>query len=114
MAGMVAATAELVVRSGAWPAMAGSGGPGRLDPNDPAGALIFDTARGELHGDALARFFASELDELDWLADYLMDTSALHNEQEGGPCFDVEAEPEEEYERKALTTTDTDSGWDIT
>ncbi len=98
---------------GAWPVIAQLGGPGWLDPCDPAGALIFDTAAGGLRGDALARFFAQEVDGLDWLADYMMDEAVFEDEQHNGPRFSMEEEPQEEYEKKALTTTDTDSGWDI-
>jgi hypothetical protein len=101
-------------RVNAWPVMAGCGGPGALDPFNPADAMIFETAGRSLSGDALAVFFAEEMDALDWLNDYLMDASGLHSEQEHGPSFEVEAEIEEEYERKVLTTTETDAGWDIT
>jgi hypothetical protein len=114
MAGTMSGTSIGLVRPEAWPVIAAVGGPGRLDPFNPASAMIFDTASGTLRGDALARFFASEIDGLDWLQDYLMDASVLICEQDRGPSFEVEPEPEEEYEKKALTTTDTDSGWDIT
>ena len=113
MASMAAASAEAIVWSETWPAIA-RGGPGRLDPYDPARSLIFDTAHDGLQSDALALFFATEIEALDWLTDYMMDAGVLDNEQEGGPRFEVEAEAEEEYEKKALTTTETDSGWDIT
>ncbi len=103
-----------LVRREAWPVIAAVGGPGRLDPFNPASAMIFDTAAGTLKGDAIQLFFASELGTLDWLQDYLMDSSVLICEQDHGPSFEVEPEPEEEYEKKALTTTDTDPGWDIT
>jgi len=102
------------VAPGAWPPIDAPGGPGRLDPRDPAAALIFDTAQGRLRGDPLRIFFAAELSELDWLNDYMMDPSAFENEQDEGPNFTVEPEAEEHYDKKALTTTETDSGWDIT
>jgi hypothetical protein len=114
MAGTMSGTSIGLVRPEAWPVIAAVGGPGRLDPFNPASAMIFDTASGTLRGDALAWFFASEIKGLDWLQDYLMDASVLLCEQDHGPSFEVEPEPEEEYEKKALTMTDTDPGWDIT
>jgi hypothetical protein len=114
MAGTMSGTTIGLVQTGAWPVIAGKGGPGRLDPFNPAAAMIFDTAAGTLRGDALVRFFANELAALDWLQDYLMDDSVLLCEQDHGPSFEVEQEAEEEYDKKALTTTDTDAGWDIT
>jgi hypothetical protein len=114
MAGTTSGAAGGLVPLEAWPVIAAVGGPGRLDPYNQAAAMIFDTASGTLRGDPLARFFASEIDGLDWLRDYLMDGSVLFSEQDDGPSFEVAPEPEEEYEKKALTTTDTDPGWDIT
>jgi hypothetical protein len=114
MVSMNAASAVALAGTGAWPVIAGLNGPGRLDPYNPAAALIFETAAGGLRGDALARFFDSELGGLDWLTDYMMSTEVFENDQDTGPSFAVEAEPEEEYEKKALTTIDSDSGWDIT
>jgi hypothetical protein len=111
----MAATSEIgLVGAGRWPMILALGGPGRLDPYDQAGALIFDTAKGGLRADALTVFFATEAAALDWLADYMMDDTILELGRETGPSFEVHIEPDEEYERKALTTTETDSGWDIT
>ena len=102
------------IGAGAWPAMTRYGSPGRLDPYNPTGALLFDTSEGALHGDAIDLFFAQEIEALDWLTDYLMDDSVLACEQDRGPSFSLEPEPEDEhYDKKALTTTDSDSGWDI-
>ena len=114
MVSMNTAPAVALAGTAAWPAICGLDGPGRLDPYDPARALIFDAASGALAGDALARFFACELSGLDWLTDYMMSTEVFENDQDDGPSFTVEAEPEEEYEKKALVLIDSDAGWDIT
>jgi hypothetical protein len=112
MMGMAGSEAGVVLVS-AWPVMARLGSPGRLDPYNPTGALLFDSSRVSLRGDALAAFFSSELDALDWLTDYLMDESVLVCEQDSGPSFSLEEVEEIHFEKKALTTTDTDTGWDI-
>ncbi len=114
MGSMNTASAVALAGTGAWPVIAGLNGPGRLDPYDPAAALIFDTSSGGWCADALARFFDDELGGLDWLTDYMMSTEVFENDQDDGPSFAVEAEPEEEYEKKALTIIDSDAGWDIT
>jgi hypothetical protein len=104
-----------VVRAGAWPVVARLGGPGRLDPYNPTSALLFDSSLACFRGDPLAAFFDSEVEALDWLTDYLMDDSILACEQDRGPNFSLEEEDvEEHYEKKALTTTESDTGWDIT
>ena len=90
------------------------GGPGRLDPYNPADALLFDTAQAGLNGDAVALFFGVEMDALDWLADYLMDESILACRLDKDLSFTVEEEePEEHYDKKALTTTESDPGWSL-
>ncbi len=103
------------VRMVAWPVIARLGGPGRIDPYNPAGALLFQTGKDGLANDAVAVFFGRDMDTLDWLADYLMDVSLLEKtDAEKGPSFAVEEEVEEHFDKKVLTTTDTDAGWDIT
>ena len=114
MVSMNTASAVATAETGAWPAVLGLNGPGRLNPFDPAAALIFDAASGILRGDALARFLDSELVSLDWLADYMMSTDVFEADEETGPSFDVEPDAIEEYEKKALATIEADSGWDIT
>ena len=110
----MAGSEACVVGFEAWPVMARLGSPGRLDPYNPTGALLFDSSRVSLRGDALAAFFSSELESLDWLTDYLMDDSVLACEQDRGPSFTLEDEHEEEhYDKKAITTTESDTGWDI-
>ncbi len=102
-----------VITRPVWPVIAGPGGPGLLDPFNPAGALLFDTSFGATPQDALAVFFSRELPELDWLADYVMDETVKTYAQDSEPHFDVDEEEEPHFEKRALTTTASDSGWDI-
>jgi hypothetical protein len=88
------------------------GGPGRLDPYNPAHAFLFETAKSGLNGDALALFFGYEAAALDWLADYKMDDSILACRLEKVLEFTVEEEEaEEHYDKKSITTTEADTGW---
>lgn len=111
MASMAAAEQGLIFRP-VWPVIANTGGPGLLDPYNPAGALLFDSTFGATPADALAVFFAVELPGLDWLADYVMDDEVLAYGQDNEPSFEVKEEEEIHYEKRALTTTESDSGWD--
>ncbi len=101
-----------VIAGPSWPVIAGPGSFGRVDPFNPADALLFDTSFGAAPADALALFFSRELPALDWLADYVMDETVKTYAQESEPSFEVEEEEELHFEKRALTTTDTDSGWD--
>ena len=112
MASMATAEQSLITQP-AWPLIANMGSPGLLDPQNPAGALLFHTSFGTTPADALAVFFTDELPGLDWLADYVMDETVKAYARDDGPVFDVEEDEEIHFEKKALTTTDTDSGWDL-
>ena len=108
---MAAAEQGLTVRP-TWPVIANRGSPGLMDPYNPAAALLFDTAFGVTPADALVVFFAEELPTLDWLADYVMDEEVRGFGQDDGPSFDLKEEEEIHYEKRALTTTESDTGWD--
>ena len=111
MASMATAEQSLITRP-AWPIIANPGSPGLLDPHNPAGAMLFDTSFGAKPADALAIFFADELGSLDWLADYVMDETVKTYAMDDEPKFEVEEDEEIHFEKRALTTTESDSGWD--
>ena len=109
------ASMDMSVALQIWPVIGRTGIPGRLDPLNPAGALIFDTSAGDWSSDAVSRFFAAEMGRLDWLADYMMQDSGVLGEEDDEPDFGQEPDTDDDqYDKKALTTTATDSGWDIT
>jgi hypothetical protein len=101
-----------VIPRPAWPIIANPGSPGRLDPFNPAGAMLFDTSFGAIPADALDVFFSVELPNLDWLADYVMDETVKTYAQDNEPSFEVVEDEEIHFEKRALTTTESDSGWD--
>jgi hypothetical protein len=112
--GSMTAWADGSVAAETWPMIGRTGIPGRLDPLDPAGALIFDTSGGAGSSDAVARFFAVEIGALDWLADFMMEDRGVLGEEYEEPEFGQEPDTDDDqYDKKALTTTATDSGWDL-
>ena len=82
-----------------------------LRGEDAARALIFDAGKDCAAGDPLARFYAEEILELDWLRDYVMDENLAalgHDLAEG---FKLEDEIDEVYNKADLTTVAADGNW---
>jgi hypothetical protein len=87
-------------------------GPGWLGRDGAASLMIFDAGEDCRSRDMVARFFGEEIDALQWVEDYLADRDMLNMmaRLEELP-FGEEEEEEEVYDRKAVVTTESDSGW---
>ena len=75
--------------------------------------MIFAAAPAGLGGDALAVFLHQEMPRLEWFSDYMMQAAPFEDEVNDSPSFEVIEEEEPHFDKKVLTTTETDSGWDI-